>query len=259
MDRSLLARATDSSEAPTPGYLYVDLAKQAGGNPSVCADMARYLTNRLSTKQNVYVKAKCCKVIAKLCEQVPRNAFRRVVAQDSQAVACIKQALQHRGPLDPLRGDAKNEAVRNAAREALDAVYAESPVDNSTGHSTTMTMSGYGGGGGMSSSSSYGASPHMSSSNGGNRMQGIGNPMFTDPRIQQQHGVGQQPNLQAAVKEAGEVVLGMIRDPLARNIGNPQHNPHVPSQGHSGDLPGYNRSVRRLGLNKCCRVDACQK
>ena len=244
MDRSLLARATDSSEAPTPGYLYVDLAKQAGGNPATCADMARYLTNRLSTKSNVYIKTKCCKVLAKLCEQVPRNAFRRVLAQDAQAVSCIKQALQHRGPLDPLQGDAKNEAVRAAAREALDAVYAEAPAD----HTPIGGMSGYGGGGGVASS--YGAPPHANGGGGGggNRMQGIGNPMFADPRIQQQlqaHG-GPSPNLQAAVKEAGEVVLGMIRDPLARNIGNPhQHNPNVPSQGHSGDLPGYNRSVGR--------------
>lgn len=247
MDRSLLARATDSSEAPTPGYLYVDLAKQAGSNPAICQDMARYLTNRLSTKQSPYIKQKCCKVLAKLCEQVPRNAFRRVVAQDAQAVSCIKQALQFRGPLDPLRGDALNEAVRAAAREALDAVYAEAPSQES---SNSM-----GGMGGMSSS--YGASPHggggMNGAGGGRRMEGIGNPMFADPRLEQQHhqSYGNNPavvpaNLQAAVKEAGEVVMGMIRDPLARNIGqHQQHSHHVPSQGHSGDLPGYNRSVRR--------------
>jgi len=255
MDRSLLARATDSSEAPTPGYIYVDLAKQAGGNPAVCADMARYLTNRLSTKQNVYVKTKCCKVLAKLCEQVPRNAFRRVLAQDAQAVACIKQALQHRGPLDPLQGDAKNEAVRAAAREALDAVYAEAPAEShhmpSGGGGGGGSMSGYGGGGGVSSS--YGAPPHAANGGSGSRMQGIGNPMFSDPRLQQQSrgggGAGLPPNVQAAVKEAGEVVMGMIRDPLARNVGSSSqqhnHNPNVPSQGHSGDLPGYNRSYGR--------------
>ena len=235
MDRSLLARATDSSEAPTPGYLYVDLAKQASANPSVCQDMARYLTNRLSTKQSPAIKMKCCKVLAKLCEQVPRNQFRRVVAQDAQAVACIKQALQFRGPLDPLQGDAKNEAVRAAAREALDAVYAEAPANEGAG--TSM--------GGMSSS--YGASPHAGSAGmngaGGRRMEGIGNPMFADPRLAQQSHSGPPANLQAAVKEAGEVVLGMIRDPLARNIGQQHHHPNVPSQGHSGDLPGYNRSV----------------
>ena len=240
MDRSLLARATDSSEAPTPGYLYVDLAQQAGSNPSVCQDMARYLTTRLSTKQSPYIKQKCCKVLAKLCEQVPRNAFRRVVAQDAQAVSCIKQALQFRGPLDPLRGDALNEAVRAAAREALDAVYAAEASSDATS-----------GGGGISSS--YGGASSHAGRNGGRRMEGIGNPMFADPRLEQQqhhhqyaHGNPAVPaNLQAAVKEAGEVVLGMIRDPLARNIGGAHAAAaHVPSQGHSGDLPGYNRSVR---------------
>lgn len=89
-------------------------------------------------------------------------------------------------------------------------------------------------------------------------MEGIGNPMFSDPRLAPTGGGGVAgavpPNIQAAVKEAGEVVMGMIRDPLARNIGggashqyggqNHHHHPAVPSQGHSGDLPGYNRSVR---------------
>lgn len=100
MDRSLLARATDSSEAPTPGYLYVDLAKQAGSNPSVCQDMARYLTNRLNAKQSPYIKTKCCKVLAKLCEQVPRNQFRRVLAQDAQAgfMAVGASTYSHFGP-----------------------------------------------------------------------------------------------------------------------------------------------------------------
>ena len=235
MDRTLLARATDSSEAPTPGYLYVDLAKQAGANPSTCQDMARYLTNRLSTKQSPYVKMKCCKVLAKLCEQVPRNQFRRVLAQDAQAVSAIKAALQFRGPLDPLQGDAKNEAVRVAAREALDAVYASAPE-------TT-------GAGGISSS--YGSSPHVSNggvAGGPRRMEGIGNPMFADPRLAPAPSSNMPEGLPGALKEAGEVIVGMIRDPLARNVGQQHHHhPNVPSQGHSGDLPGYNRSVSRLG------------
>ena len=166
------------------------------------------------------------------------------MAQDAAAVSTIKAALQFRGPLDPLRDDALNEAVRAAAREALDAVY-------SSEQSAPETA----GGGGMGGiSSSYGASPHggggMNGGGGGRRMEGIGNPMFADPRLaaQQSHNNPAVPaNLQAAVKEAGEVVMGMIRDPLARNIGAAQqhhHSPHVPNQGHSGDLPGYNRSVR---------------
>jgi hypothetical protein len=192
---------------------------------------------------------KCCKVLAKLCENVPRNQFRRVLAQDAQAVSAIKAALQFRGPLDPLQGDAKNEAVRVAAREALDAVYSQA---------ADTTMAGGGGMGGMGGmggiSSSYGASPHAGGGGGaaagGRRMEGIGNPMFADPRLAPAQSSTMPEGLPPALKEAGEIIVGMIRDPLARNVGQQQyqHNMNVPSQGHSGDLPGYNRSVRILEI-----------
>jgi hypothetical protein len=251
MDRSLLARATDGSEAPTPGYLYVDLAKGAAANPSVCLDMVKYLINRLTSKQNVYVKTKACKVLGKLCEQVPRNQFRRAVSQDPTAVAAIKAAIAWRGPMDPLQGDAKNEAVRKAARECLDAVYAEQP--EGAGNAGGGGANAYGGYGGVSSS--YGGAPHANGGGPGGpsarRMEGIGNPMFGDPRMAQAGGApggnGQQ-KIQAAVKEASEVVMGMIRDPLARHVGaGGAQQQQAPAQGHSGDLPGYNRGVRDNG------------
>jgi hypothetical protein len=252
MDRSLLARATDGSEAPTPGYLYVDLAKGAAANPSVCQDMVKYLINRLTSKQNVYVKTKACKVLGKLCEQVPRNQFRRAVSQDPTAVAAIKAAIAWRGPMDPLQGDAKNEAVRKAARECLDAVYAEQP-EGGAGNAGGGGANPYGGYGGVSSS--YGGAPHANGGGPGGpsarRMEGIGNPMFGDPRLGPQGGApggnGQQ-KIQAAVKEASEVVMGMIRDPLARHVGaGGAQQQQAPAQGHSGDLPGYNRGVRDNG------------
>ena len=70
MDRGLLGHASEGTDAPTPEYLYMDLAKAAMANPMRCADMAQYLTRKLQNKQNPNVKAKCCKVIAKLCKQV---------------------------------------------------------------------------------------------------------------------------------------------------------------------------------------------
>jgi len=55
--------------------------------------------------------------------------------------------------------------------------------------------------------------------------------------------------------EAGDVLVTMIKDPLARNVqsgGNngsyPAQPPYVPRQGHSGNLPGYNRSQVRIFL-----------
>ena len=65
MDRQLLARATDNSDAPTPGYMYNDIAKNAAASPGVCSEVGRYLTGRLASKNSHNVKYKCLKVIAK--------------------------------------------------------------------------------------------------------------------------------------------------------------------------------------------------
>ena len=239
--RNLLSRATEGTEAPTPGYLYVDLAKAATGNPGACQEMATYLTRRLASKQNPNIKFKCCKVMAKLCDQVPRNAFRRCVAQDHAGVAAIKEAMQFRGTMDPVRGDQPNQRVRDAAKEALEAVYREAPSSEQQasigGGGAGGVPSDYGGGGGGGGHSHYsgggggggGAYNGMPSS-----MQGIGNPRYPDPRNDPRYN-GEQTGVKGVMKEAGEVIVGMIKDPLARNI----DVPHQPRQGHSGNLPGY--------------------
>ena len=247
MDRSALARATEGTDAPTPGYLYVDLAKGASTSPVACQEMATYLTRRLQSKNNPNIKYKCCKVIAKLADSVPRNQFRRCVAQDPSAVGAIKEALNFRGTMDPVRGDEPNQKVRTAAKEALDAVYREAP--------TSEAAAGRGG-----ISSSYAPSPHGGGYQGGGggggyagaaaprRMEGVGNPRYNDPRMDPRYNGTQPANFREAVREAGDVIVGMIKDPLARNVdippgGFPAQN--VPRQGHSGDLPGYNRSNRQ--------------
>ena len=238
MDRGMLARATEGTEAPTPGYLYIDLAKQAASNPVACQEMATYLTRRLQSKNNPNIKYKCCKVLTKLCESVPRNAFRRCVAQHPAAVGAIKEAMAYRGTMDPVRGDQPNQKVRDAAKEALDAVYSEAPSSEQLpGQQAASSF-------GSNISSSYAPSPHQqqsSSYNGyGRSMGGVGNPRYNDPRLDPRYNGTQPHNIQAAVREAGSVIAGMIKDPLARNVDIPAQ----PRQGHSGDLPGYNRSSR---------------
>ena len=46
----------------------------------------------------------------------------------------------------------------------------------------------------------------------GRRMEGIGNPMFSDPRLEPEP----KSKMEAMMKEVGETVVGMIKDPLAR-------------------------------------------
>lgn len=180
--------------------------------------MANYLTRRLAAKQNPNIKFKCCKTLAKLCDSVPRNNFRRCVAQDHEGIQAIKEAMNFRGMPDPVRGDEPNQKVRIAAKEALDAVYRETP--------SSMEAAPLGGAPGSYYSNPAAAS--LSSS-----MQGIGNPRFSDPRLDPRYNGSQPQGIQGVVREVGEVIGGMIRDPLARNI-----EPPPPRQGHA-ELPRY--------------------
>lgn len=235
--RSLLARATEGTDAPTPGYLYIDLSKACTGNPNVCTDVASYLTKRLATKQNPNIKTKCAKVIAKLCDSVPRNAFRRCIAQDHTSVMVIKEACQFKGHPDPVRGDTVNQGVRDAAKLALEAVYREAPSSEMVSQNNIST-SGYGGGGPSSNSNGYGNNssnnygpPVSAQQQQGGRMQGIGNPRYSDPRLDPRYNGEQPQGFQSVVSEAKEVIVGMIKDPLARNVGMPEPPRHSGSYG----------------------------
>lgn len=238
MDRQLLARATENSNAPTPGYMYNDIAKNAASNPAVCSDVAKYLTGRLASKNNHNIKHKCLKVIAKTATSpYLRGQFKRCLSIDPQAMGAIKDALQFRGPPDPVRGDEPYEKVRVAAKEALDAIYSDTPADQSaTGSFASAASSSYGspaGQQGFSSSQGYGSS----SNPGGRRMEGIGNPMFKDPRLEPDTP---NPALANAISEAKDTIIGMIRDPLARNP-TVAVNSNRSSYG-SGNSGGYSGS-----------------
>lgn len=252
MDRQLLARATDSSDAPTPGYMYNDIAKNAASNPGVCSDVAKYLTGRLASKNNHNVKYKCLKVIGKTASSpYLRGQFKRALSQDPNAMAAIKDAVQFRGPPDPVRGDQPYERVRVAAKEALDAIYSDTPAEQSSGGSFATSVS---------STSSYGPSPHHHQSQpygspmggaggpGGSsrRMEGIGNPMFKDPRLEPQPGNGAAVG--AVLSEAKDTIVGMIRDPLARNA-------DVVISNRQGQVPGH--GGYNAGSVSFCFVSFC--
>lgn len=219
-DRSLLARATEGTIAPTPGYLYLDIAKNVATSPMACQEVATYLSRRLQSKQNPNIKYKCLKVIAKVAESpVTRGMFKRTMAQDSQSMACIKEALQFRGPPDPARGDEPYQKVRTAAKEAMDAIYSDAPTSTSASHAGD-----YG--------NAYGAAVggHAGPPTPSTRMEGIGNPMFKDPRDPS----NQPMTAETFLREAAEAVTGMIRDPLARNV-----DLGPPPGSRPGAMPGY--------------------
>jgi hypothetical protein len=205
-DRSLLARATEGTIAPTPGYLYLDIAKNVATSPMACQEVATYLSRRLQSKQNPNIKYKCLKVIAKVAESpITRGMFKRTMAQDNQSMACIKEALQFRGPPDPARGDEPYQKVRTAAKEAMDAIYSDAPTSTShAGDYSNPYGAPIGGHAGPSSTKPTST-----------RMEGIGNPMFKDPRTDPSN---QPMTAETFLREAAEAVTGMIKDPLARNV-----------------------------------------
>ena len=249
MDRQLLSRATENSDAPTPGYMYLDIAKNAASNPAVCSDIAKYLTGRLASKNNANIKFKCLKIIAKTATSpYLRGQFKRCLSQDPQAMSAIKDALQFRGPPDPVRGDQPYERVRTTAKEAVDAIYSDTPADSSGGAPFST-----------SASASYGPSAHQQGGYGGQsyggggggarRMEGIGNPMFKDPRLEPEQPQIGNMSINELAKEAKETVIGMIKDPLARNVDvNLNNRAGVMPRpgGYGGGYQGGSVSLARL-------------
>lgn len=242
MDRQLLSRATDSSNAPTPGYMYIDIAKNAAGNPQTCADVAKYLTGRLASKNNPNVKFKCLKVITQTATSpYLRGQFKRCLSQDPQAMAAIKEATQFRGRPDPVRGDEPFEKVRRAAKDALDAVYSDTPAaDPSVGGGGSFASSVSNSYGNPASAGGYGGGPP---GGGPRRMEGIGNPMFKDPRLEPEQGIGSM-SVNEIMSETKATIIGMINDPLARNmsvqINNNQGTMPRPGGTYSGPGGSFN-------------------
>lgn len=148
--------------------------------------------------------------------------------------------------MDVVNGDTFNVEVRECAKECLEIVYSD--AGEVTTQTTTMMGNGgtnantaaVGGGGGYGSSSSssngggsggYGA-PGMMSSSSQRGMQGIGNPMFADPRLNQLSSTDGSSTtvggLLGMATQIGGAMVEMIKDPLAKNV------PPLPGGG------GYN-------------------
>ena len=154
VDKSLLNRATDSTTAPTPGYLYNDIGKTLT-SPQSCIDTTAHLINRLS-KNNPHIKRKCCKVLAKLIiHPANRGMLKRTLAQNPNWIGVVKECTAWRGTMDAVTGDQWNVEVREAAKECLDVVYSDSVLEDSGGGNT------FGGGGmGMPRPPLKGRLPH---------------------------------------------------------------------------------------------------
>ena len=90
MDRSLMSRATSSDDAPTPAYLYNEIAKATTQSYDVSQKIQEFLMTRLK-KKNANVKYKCL-VIIKNCCRMGRADFKRDMQRNTDAIKeCLRE------------------------------------------------------------------------------------------------------------------------------------------------------------------------
>ena len=141
MDRNLLNNATSSDDGATPGYMLTDISKATLANYQVCQQLQEYLLSRIK-KNNHNVKYKCLVIIKHVCRS-GRADFKKEMSRN---VEPIKECLQYRGPPDPLRGDEIYKRVRDAAKEAIDAIYDSNMPVTTSAVAAANRIQGMGGG-----------------------------------------------------------------------------------------------------------------
>jgi hypothetical protein len=230
-DLPSLQRATESTDAPTPGYLYQDIAKSVASSPVANAETVSYLSKRLTSKGNHNVKYKALKVIQMVSQNsITRGQFKRVVCQDLTCVAAIKECLNYRGPPDPVHGDEIYSRVRNQAKETLDAIYSDTPSTEQAPYNNPVSsagpMSGYGNpaaaAGGMSGPPS--AANAVGGMPGPKKMEGIGNPMFKDARQSKESNDLGTMTISDVLSAAKEGFTGILKDTFAGRQGQADKN-----------------------------------
>eukprot|EP01084_Bolivina_argentea_P284928 488465_1 len=115
--RSLINKATTNDRNPTSGYLLNELASKCS-TISECQSMEDLLLKKLS-KQQPYTKYKALRVIKYLSENGSLHWCRIWQSHKNKLI----EAKHFRGVSDPIYGDALNEQVRKAAKEALQSVF----------------------------------------------------------------------------------------------------------------------------------------
>ena len=141
MEKSMLNEATSADDSPTPGYMLSDISKQTLANYTACVQLQEYLAFRVK-KDNHNVKYKCLIIIKHVC-RTGRAEFKKEMGRNIEA---IKECLQYKGPPDPLRGDEIYKRVRDAAKEAIDAIYDSQMPTTTSAVAASNRIQGMGGG-----------------------------------------------------------------------------------------------------------------
>jgi hypothetical protein len=89
MDKNVLARATEDTDVPTPGYLYGEIARMTNHSHETSIKVQEYLVGRLKKKQH-NIKYKALQVLKHSCRE-GRADFRRDMQKH---VPLVKEALR---------------------------------------------------------------------------------------------------------------------------------------------------------------------
>jgi hypothetical protein len=143
MNKSEFKKAVADNEAPTPGYLYRDIASWTFVDYATQLQLIKALFDKLQMKNSAFVLHKTLHLIKVLCE-TGQEGFQKEL-QLSKYTSVVKDFTTYRGPLDIKYGDSWNERVRCEARAALEAVF-QTRVTGSTGLAATVSGSGNGDG-----------------------------------------------------------------------------------------------------------------
>ena len=73
MDRSLLNKASDSSDIPTPGYLFIDIKRMINFDVLISGKVIEYLINNRLCKNNHNTKVKVLKIIYNITSDTDNN------------------------------------------------------------------------------------------------------------------------------------------------------------------------------------------
>ncbi|KAK9803894.1 hypothetical protein WJX72_002592 [[Myrmecia] bisecta] len=176
-----LEEATSPKDDVTPVYLLEEVWQLLqNGPPDVTAGMIDFTNRRLGHKSPI-VKQKTLRVIKYICSKGSSDYKRNI----SKHATAVRELTHYKGEQDPFKGDVPNQRVRDSAKEALDAMFGATETGynpNSATPTLTNRIQGFGSASadsGMAlSSTSTANGDTATSSSGGGRMQGFGNPRF---------------------------------------------------------------------------------
>lgn len=154
MNKSEFKKAVADNEAPTPGYLYRDMASWTFVDYATQLQLIKALFDKLQTKSSTFVLYKALHLIKVLCE-TGQEGFQKEL-QLGKYTNVVKNFTTYRGPLDARYGDSWNEKVRREAQAALDAIF-QTRLTTSSSFSAVAPMA-IGGGGGNGDWSGTGSS-----------------------------------------------------------------------------------------------------